>query len=103
MKNIYVGNLSRVLDDEQLNRIFSNFGTVKSASVIVNHETGQSKGFGFVQMGVNDALLAIQALNGKEIEGKILTVNEAKPRTAAKHRLSRMGRHFPNASSFRQS
>ena len=79
--NIYVGNLSFDTDDAELERTFTEFGEVTSARVIQDRESGRSRGFGFVEMADNtQAEAAIQALNGKEISGRPLTVNEAKPR-----------------------
>ncbi len=80
-KNLYVGNLSYSTASGDLERLFEPFGSVKSAQVIMDRETGRSKGFGFVEM-VNDqeAQAAITALNGKEVDGRALTVNEARPR-----------------------
>jgi cold-inducible RNA-binding protein len=80
-KKIYVGNLSYETTDSDLDKLFAAHGTVQSAQVIMDRETGRSKGFGFVEMGSDaEAQAAIQALNGKEIEGRSLKVNEAKPR-----------------------
>lgn len=80
-KRIYVGNLSYSVDSAGLNELFSEFGTVQSADVIMDRETGRSKGFGFVEMSTDDeAEAAITALSGKEHSGRVLTVNEAKPR-----------------------
>ena len=80
-KKLYVGNLSYGLGDSDLQRLFEPHGTVESAQVIMDRDTGRSKGFGFVEMGSDqEAQAAIQALNGKEVEGRSLTVNEAKPR-----------------------
>lgn len=80
-KKLYVGNLSYDTSDSDLQRLFEEFGTVESAQVITDRETGRSKGFGFVEMGADqEAQAAISALNGKEIGGRALTVNEAKPR-----------------------
>lgn len=79
---LYVGNLSYNVGDSELQELFSSFGTVSSAKVITDRETGRSKGFGFVEMGTDDeANAAIAALNGKEVDGRALTVNEAKPKT----------------------
>jgi len=81
-KKLYVGNLSYGLNDSDLQRIFEPHGTVQSAQVIMDRDTGRSKGFGFVEMGTDqEAQAAIQALNGSEIEGRSLTVNEARPKT----------------------
>ena len=80
-KKLYVGNLSYNTSDSDLQRLFEEFGTVDSAQVISDRETGRSKGFGFVEMGSDqEAQAAISALNGKEVDGRALTVNEAKPR-----------------------
>lgn len=77
---LYVGNLSYRIGDSDLERIFAAYGTVKSAQVIMDRDTGRSKGFGFVEMGSDsEAQAAIAGLNGKEIEGRSLTVNEARP------------------------
>ena len=79
--NIYVGNLSYRMDDKELEAVFSKFGVVKSAKVIMDRETGKSKGFGFIEMETAEAgAKAIEALNGKESEGRTLRVNEAQPR-----------------------
>lgn len=79
--NIYVGNLSYRMNDKDLEEVFSKFGAVKSAKVIMDRETGRSKGFGFVEMEDSSAgAEAIEALNGSENEGRALRVNEAKPR-----------------------
>ncbi len=81
-KKLYVGNLTYGVDNAGLEQLFSAFGTVQSAQVIVDRDTGRSKGFGFVEMGSQgEADAAIAGLNGKESEGRSLTVNEAKPRT----------------------
>ncbi len=79
--NIYVGNLSYRMSDSDLEKVFAKFGEVKSAKVIMDRETGRSKGFGFVEMMTDLAgNEAIESLNGSEIEGRSLRVNEAKPR-----------------------
>ena len=78
---LYVGNLSYGVDDHSLNSCFSAHGTVQSAQVIMDRETGRSKGFGFVEMSSSEeAQAAIAGLHEKEFEGRPLTVNEAKPR-----------------------
>jgi RNA recognition motif-containing protein len=80
-KKLYVGNLSYGITDSSLQQIFSAHGTVASAQVIMDRDTGRSKGFGFVEMGSDqEAQAAISALNGKEVEGRPLTVNEARPK-----------------------
>ena len=81
-KKLYVGNLPYSVSDSDLQRIFEKHGSVVSAQVIVDHDTGRSKGFGFVEMGTDDeAQAAITALNGNEVDGRSLTVNEARPKT----------------------
>jgi RNA recognition motif-containing protein len=80
-KKLYVGNLTYGVTDSTLAQLFEPHGTVESAQVIMDRDTGRSKGFGFVEMSKDaEAQAAIQALNGKEVEGRALTVNEAKPR-----------------------
>ena len=80
-KKLYVGNLSYSVDNNELQDMFEPHGTVESASIITDRETGRSKGFGFVEMGTDQqAQTAIDALHGKEIGGRSLTVNEARPR-----------------------
>ena len=78
---LYVGNLSYNTTGSELEQLFSQHGTVQSAEVIADRDTGRSKGFGFVQMGSDaEAQAAIAALNGQDMDGRNLTVNEAKPR-----------------------
>jgi hypothetical protein len=80
-KKLYVGNLSYDVDSSALQEMFTPHGTVESAEIIADRETGRSKGFGFVQMGTDEqANAAIAALNGQQNGGRALTVNEAKPR-----------------------
>jgi RNA recognition motif-containing protein len=78
--NIYVGNLPFSTTNQELEDMFSEFGTVESANIINDRETGRSRGFGFVEMDNEGAALAIQELNGKDMGGRSLTVNEARPR-----------------------
>ena len=79
---LYVGNLAYSVTDDSLQRAFGAYGSVSSAKVMMDRDSGQSKGFGFVEMGSDqEAQAAIAALNGKEVDGRSLTVNEAKPRT----------------------
>jgi cold-inducible RNA-binding protein len=79
-KKIYVGNLSFQTTESDITEAFSGFGPVESVSIITDRDTGRSKGFGFVQMSdAGDADKAISALNGKELGGRALTVNEARP------------------------
>ncbi len=81
-KKLYVGNLSYEVSDSDLSSMFTAFGTVQSAQVIMDRDTGRSKGFGFVEMGSDqEAQAAITGLNGKEVGGRALTVNEARPKT----------------------
>ena len=78
---IYVGNLSFNTDGEALRTAFSEFGEVTSADVVTDRETGKSRGFGFVEMPAQAAAeAAIKALNGKEVDGRALNVNEARPK-----------------------
>ena len=78
---LYVGNLNYEVTGSDLEQLFSQHGTVQSAEVIADRDTGRSKGFGFVQMGSDaEAQAAIAALNGQQHDGRALTVNEAKPR-----------------------
>jgi len=78
---LYVGNLSYETTSSDLEQLCSGHGTVQSAQIISDRETGRSKGFGFVEMGSDrEAQAAISALNGHEMGGRALTVNEAKPR-----------------------
>lgn len=80
-KKLYVGNLSYDLSSSDLQQLFNQHGSVRSAEVVIDRMTGRSKGFGFVEMESSDeADAAINALNGKEFGGRALTVNEAKPR-----------------------
>ncbi len=79
-KKLYVGNLPYSVDDESLHHKFSEFGTVSSAKVITDRETGRSKGFGFVEMDSDsDADMAIDKLNGAQMDGRAINVSEAKP------------------------
>ncbi|SMF97203.1 RNA recognition motif. (a.k.a. RRM, RBD, or RNP domain) [Methylomagnum ishizawai] len=80
-KKLYVGNLSYSVDNRELESLFAAHGSVSSANVITDRDTGRSKGFGFVEMGNDqEAKMAISALHGKDIDGRSLTVNEARPR-----------------------
>jgi RNA recognition motif-containing protein len=78
---LYVGNLSYNTTSSDLEQLCAQHGTVQSAEIIQDRDTGRSKGFGFVQMGSDaEAQAAIAALHGQEVDGRALTVNEAKPR-----------------------
>jgi RNA recognition motif-containing protein len=80
-KKLYVGNLSYQVDSSELEQLFGQHGTVVSAQIINDRDTGRSKGFGFVEMASDEeAQAAIAALNGQEHGGRALTVNEARPR-----------------------
>ena len=80
-KKLYVGNLNYSVTDSDLMKLFEPHGTVESAQVIMDRDTGRSKGFGFVEMSSDaEAQAAITGMGGKEVDGRNLTVNEAKPR-----------------------
>ena len=79
--NIYVGNMSFETTQEQLRKQFEEFGTVSSVKLITDRDSGQPKGFAFVEMpAANEATAAIEGLNGRELNGRTLNVNPAKPR-----------------------
>jgi len=79
-KKLYVGNLSYSVDDQSLNQNFSDFGTVSSAKVMMDRDSGRSKGFGFVEMSSDaEAQAAISGMNGKNVDGRDMVVNEARP------------------------
>ena len=80
--NVYVGNLSYDLSEDDLKQAFEEFGEVTSAKIISDRYSGRSKGFGFVEMSSDDeAKAAIEALSGKELSGRTMVVNEARPKT----------------------
>lgn len=79
-KRLYVGNLSYQTTETDLTNLFEQVGQVESANIITDRDTGRSKGFGFVEMGNEDAEKAIAQFNGTELNGRALTVNEARPR-----------------------
>jgi RNA recognition motif-containing protein len=80
-KKLYVGNLTYNVNETDLEALFTPFGTVQSAQIIIDRDTNRSKGFAFVEMGSDDeANAAIDGLNGHDYDGRNLTVNEAKPR-----------------------
>ena len=82
-KKLYVGNLAYGVTDSTLEQMFAAYGSVQSAQVIMDRDTGRSKGFGFVEMGSDqEAQAAINAMNGAQMGDRALTVNEAKPREA---------------------
>lgn len=78
-KNLYVGNLAFSVNSDDLRAAFEKFGTVSSASVVMDRETGRSRGFGFVEMS-DGGDAAISGLNGTDLQGRTVTVNEARPR-----------------------
>lgn len=81
MKKIYIGNLSYQTTEQQLETAFAEHGTVASVSIVRDRQTGNSRGFGFVEMESDEeASAAIASLNGAQIDGRTLTVNEARPR-----------------------
>jgi RNA recognition motif-containing protein len=83
VKKLYVGNLSFDVTESQIREMFGAFGTVQTAQLITDRDTGRSKGFGFVEMGSDqEAKAAIDGMNGKMVDGRALTVNEAKPKEA---------------------
>ena len=80
--NVYVGNLNYDLSEDDLKQAFGEFGEVTSAKIISDRYSGRSKGFGFVEMSSDDeAKAAIEALSGKELNGRTMVVNEARPKT----------------------
>src|ERR1700689_2344507 len=82
MKNIFVGNLSFSTTEDSIRALFEQYGTVERVNLITDRDTGQARGFGFVEMSVNaDADRAIAELNGRELDGRALNVNEARPKT----------------------
>jgi cold-inducible RNA-binding protein len=92
-RKLYVGNLTYAVTASDLEQLFGQYGTVEMAQVIADRATGQSKGFSFVEMKTDqEAQAAIAALNGKEMNGRALTVNEAKPREAGGGRGGSGGR-----------
>ena len=82
-RKLYVGNLAHSVTSQELEQVFAQHGTVDSATVLTDRSTGQSKGFGFVEMSTDaEAAAAIAALNGQDLQGRAMKVNEAKPRPA---------------------
>lgn len=79
-KKLYVGGLSYNTGEDALRELFAQAGAVESASIITDRDSGRSKGFGFVEMSEEDAKKAIDMLNGKEVDGRSLIVNEARPK-----------------------
>ena len=94
-RKLYVGNLAYGVTDSDLQQLFEAHGTVQSAQVIMDRDTGRSKGFGFVEMGSDqEAQAAVQALNGREVDGRALTVNEARPKPEGGGRGGSGGRRY---------
>jgi cold-inducible RNA-binding protein len=82
MKNIFVGNLNFGATEAAVRALFEAYGTVERVSIVTDRDTGQARGFGFVEMSANaDADRAIAELNGRELDGRALNVNEARPKT----------------------
>ena len=82
-KNLYVGNLSFETSEDGLRELFGEYGDITSVNIITDRDTGRSRGFGFVEMATEEAAkAAIEALNGREVDGRALRVNEAKPRNS---------------------
>jgi len=81
MSKIYVGNLPFTADEAAVRSLFSTHGTVESVALITDRDTGQPRGFGFVEMSNADAARAIQVLNGHQMDGRALKVNEAQPKS----------------------
>ncbi len=98
---LYVGNLAYSVDKSRLEEMFADFGAVVSAQVIMDRETNRSKGFGFVEMGSDqEAQAAIAALNGKSMDGRNLTVNEARPQEPRSGGFGGGGRRGPGGGGF---
>ena len=95
MKNIYVGNLSVSATEDMLRSLFEKYGTVERVNIVTDRDTGQPRSFGFVEMSNHaEAVKAIAALNGWELDGSTLNVNEARPKT------DRPRGDFPSGSGF---
>jgi len=93
--NIYVGNLSSEVTEEDLQKTFEAFGQVESAKIIMDRFSGESRGFAFIEMPAKaEAESAINDLNGKELKGKTIVVNQARPREDRKDRGGRGGRRW---------
>ena len=91
--NIYVGNMAYSMTEDELRDLFSNYGTVSSARLVTDRDTGRAKGFGFVEMAdANEANAAIEAINGTKQGGRELVVNEARPRRRFRRRQPRLRR-----------
>jgi cold-inducible RNA-binding protein len=98
---LYVGNLPYTVRDEDLQQAFSAFGSVNSAKVMMERDTGRSKGFGFVEMGSDaEALAAVEGMNGQSLGGRSLVVNEARPMEARPPRTGGGGFGGPRGGGF---
>ena len=86
MKSIYVGNLPFSSSEEDVRRLFEQYGSVHSVKLINDRDTGRPRGFGFVEMDESEAVTAIEALNGTDMGGRSLRINEALPRNGGPHR-----------------
>src|SRR4030065_249239 len=82
MKNLFVGNLTFDTTEDSLRELFAPFGEVQQVRIMTDRDTGKSRGFAFVEMAQEDAAKAIAALNGKDFDGRALTINEARPKPA---------------------
>ena len=103
-KKLYVGNLSYTTTEDDLHRMFAEIGPVTSASLITDRQTGQSKGFGFVEMETDEAAQkAIEQLNNAMVNDRALTVNEARPREEGSGGGGRSGDRRGNRGSFSRS
>lgn len=100
-KKLYVGNLSYNMDDESLAALFSSVGTVETARIVMDRDTGRSKGFAFVEMSDdNEAQAAIEKLNGTEQSGRAINVSEARPMAPRDNNSRGGGRSFNNRSRY---
>lgn len=84
-KTIYVGNLPWDVSEQELNGVFATYGRIESSRIAMDRDTGRSRGFGFIEMNEGDAERAIQALDGSELGGRTLTVNQAQERQPRRH------------------
>jgi RNA recognition motif-containing protein len=96
--NIYVGNLPWSTSEDELRELFEEYGEVSSVNIIKDRDSGRSRGFGFVEMEEEGARAAIEALDGEELDGRALKVNQARPREERGDRRGRGGRNRPRRS-----
>lgn len=100
--NLYVGNLSTAVTEEDLNNLFSEYGKITSVKIIKDMYTGVSKGFGFVELpGQTEAQAAINQLNTKDLKGKSIVVNEARPKSNSNSGGGRTQRNFSSSNNSR--